>query len=490
MSKTASLLLAVLLCLTLLPTGSARAFGDAMSLDEVKALVNAEKLYPQKTGYIELDRMLEELVAPYEGKDTYTTLKGLYDWTVNNIDYSWAGYSQDYAPAYDCFTLTYNLTYETGLPQAYPIDMIYRAYHMLTARTGVCYDWGILFAVMARYVGIESYVHTGILRIGTWTGHHGWTELKLGGKNYIFDGQQDWRSKGIYGRIVYDHFGISMGNAWRYTQETGANAKRDAQLLPVTDPRVRTATVTARPSRSGAVEGGGVLPWGEEVTLSPAGELPVVGWYAPSGAALSYEPTYSFTLNGDTTVYALFEGDRFLDLADGAWYLDAVMRSTDMGLVSGMSEAFFEPATTMNRAMFATLLCKVDGGEPLENGPFEDVPSGAWYAGTVNWAYENGVIHGMTETEFWPLAGVTREQAVTMMVQYLEGRGITSDAEEPDFTDADQISGYARLPLAKAQDLGILAGYEDGTVQPKKVLSRAEGVSMLMNMVDRLEGAA
>ena len=83
--------------------------GDAMSLDQVKALMNAETLYPQKTGYIELDRMLEELVAPYKGKDTYTTLKGLYDWTVNNIDYSWDGYSQNYAPAYDCFTLTYDL---------------------------------------------------------------------------------------------------------------------------------------------------------------------------------------------------------------------------------------------------------------------------------------------------------------------------------------------------------------------------------------------
>ena len=136
-----SLVLAVLLCVAVLPTGSARAMGDAMSLDQVKALMNAETLYPQKTGYIELDRMLEELVAPYKGKDTYTTLKGLYDWTVNNIDYSWDGYSQNYAPAYDCFTLTYDLTYETGLPQAYPIDMIYRAYHMLTARTGVCYDW-------------------------------------------------------------------------------------------------------------------------------------------------------------------------------------------------------------------------------------------------------------------------------------------------------------------------------------------------------------
>ena len=125
--RLAALLLAVLLCLTALPV-SVSAAGDAMSLDQVKALMNAEPLYPQKTGYVELDRMLEELVAPYRGKDTYTTLKGLYEWTVNNIDYSWNGYSQNYAPAYDCFTLTYDLTYETGLPQAYPIDMIYRAY--------------------------------------------------------------------------------------------------------------------------------------------------------------------------------------------------------------------------------------------------------------------------------------------------------------------------------------------------------------------------
>ena len=114
------------------------------------------KALSAKTGYVELDEMLEALAAPYAGKDTYTRIKAMYDWAVNNIDYSWDGYSQDYAPAYDCFTLTYPLTYETGLPEAYPKDMIYRAYHMLTARTGVCYDWGILFAVMARYVGIKA----------------------------------------------------------------------------------------------------------------------------------------------------------------------------------------------------------------------------------------------------------------------------------------------------------------------------------------------
>ena len=489
-SKVTCTVLALLVCLMVIPLSPASAAGDAMSLDQVRKLMNAEPLYPQKTGYVELDQLLEKLVAPYEGKDTYTTLKGLYEWTVNNIDYSWNGYSQDYAPAYDCFTLTYPLTYETGLPQAYPRDMIDRAYHMLTARTGVCYDWGILFAVMARYVGIESYVHTGILRIGTWTGHHGWTELKLGGKNYIFDGQQDWRSKGIYGRIMYDHFGISMDAAWRYTQETGANAKRDASMLPVTDPRVRIANVEVVTSRSGKIQGAGACVWGEETTLTSAGDLPVVGWYSSNGTLLSYEPTYILVPKGDTTLCALFEGDTFIDIPANAWYLDDVLQATQMELVTGMSEAFFEPGGTMNRAMFATLLYRVEGAAGSQStAPFEDVSSNSWYADAVNWAYDSGVVHGISETEFAPMQNVTREQAATMMVQYLESKGIVSDAQEPYFTDNDKISDYAWQTLAQAQELGLMQGYEDGSIRPQRTLSRAEGVSLLMNLLECLEAA-
>lgn len=489
--KTGLVVLALLVCLLSFPLGTASAVGDAMSLDQVKKLMNAEPLYPQKTGYVELDQMLEKLVAPYKGKDTYTTLKGLYDWTVNNIDYSWDGYSQDYAPAYDCFTLTYPLTYETGLPQAYPRDMIDRAYHMLTARTGVCYDWGILFAVMARYVGVESYVHTGILRIGSWTGHHGWTELKLGGKNYIFDGQQDWRSKGIYGYIVYDHFGISMDNAWRYTQETAANGPRDASMLPVTDPRVRIVNVTVVPSCSGEVTGGGECVWGKETTLTAKGDIPVVGWYSSSGKLLSREASYTFTPKQDMTIYALFEGDVFVDVKENAWYLEDLLAAYERQWIAGVSEAFFKPSSDLNRAMFATLLHRVDGEVPaLEDAPFIDITPDAWYEAGINWAYETGVVHGVSDTAFAPLKGVTREQAATMMVQYLEGKGVFSDAVEPSFTDADTISDYAAEVIAKAQDLGLINGYNDGSVRPKKVLTRAEGVTLLMNLAQCLDLAA
>lgn len=167
------------------------------------------------------------------------------------------------------------------------------------------------------------------------------------------------------------------------------------------------------------------------------------------------------------------------------------MQAADLGIVSGVSEAFFEPSGTMDRAMFATVLYKAAGGEDAspESLPFEDIRPEDWYAEAVSWAYDNGVVQGISDTEFAPLSRVTREQAATMMIQYLESQGVFSEAEEPDFTDADQISAYARAPLAKAQDLGILAGYTDGTVGPQNTLTRAEGVTLLMNMLSCLEAA-
>lgn len=482
--RIASFLLSLLLCLTLLPVSSAQAAGDAMSLESVKELLNSVELHPQRTGYVEMDRLLEQILAPYAESDAYTKLKAMYDWTVENITYSWEGYSQDWAPAYDKFTLTYDLTYETGLPEAIPREVINRSYHALTAKKAVCYDWGALFAVMARYVGVESYVHTGILQIGTWTGHHGWTTLRIDGVNYIFDAQQDNRLLGIYGYNPHEHFGIAPASAGRWTPETAVNDARDEGFLPVTAERIRVADVTVKVSRSGQVEGAGIHTWGEPVTLTAVGDIPLVGWYNAGGNLLSEEPAYTFTPQGNVTVYALFEGDYFADIPANVWYLDDVCAAAEQGLIYGTTSVTFTPQGSMTRAMLAAILARADGADlsAYSDTPFADVNPEKWYAEAVGWAYENGVVYGVTETRFDPMGIVTREQAAAMLIRYLESRGVTVSEAPLDFTDADQISRYARESIAKAQSLEILAGYEDGAVRPRRTVTRAEGTALVMRM--------
>ena len=69
---------------------------------------------------------------------------------------------------------------------------------------------------------------------------------------------------------------------------------------------------------------------------------------------------------------------------------------------------------------------------------------------------------------------------------------------EKGYADTEDISvdeaiaeydKYARQTLAQAQDLGLVTGYEDGSIRPKNTLTRAEGVALLMNLLDCLEAA-
>lgn len=484
---------AIVLCLGVFSPVAAYGAGDAVSAQTMKNMLNAQELHPQSTGYAEFDAILEKMLAPYENSDTYTKIKFLYDWTVKNIDYSWEGYSKTTAPAYDCFTLKYDLTYDETLKEAIPKEVINRSYHALTAKKGVCYDWGALFAVMARYVGIESYVHTGYFKFeagyGTGSGHHGWTELVLNGKNYIFDGQREYRLCGNGQKAIqYLYFGIPYENAWRYTQETTANAKRDAGFLPVDADRTRYMEVDAVASRSGSVDGSGTYAMNSLVTLTNTSEVPFIGWYNANGVLLSQENTYSFTVTRNTTVYALYEGDYFCDIPAGVWYLDYAIDAFERHIVNGMTPVHFKANEKLTRGMSAVLLANAEGADLTgQSSGFLDIPQNAYYAQAVGWAKENNIVDGISDTVFSPNGDVTREQLVTMIIRYLDLKGIELQSSQLNYADISKISPYAKKYLEKAQSIGLISGYEDGTLRPKNTVTRAEGVAMLMRALYHLE---
>ena len=55
---------------------------------------------------------------------------------------------------------------------------------------------------------------------------------------------------------------------------------------------------------------------------------------------------------------------------------------------------------------------------------FGDVPTSMYYASHVAWGVEQGIIKGMTKTEFSPNEKITREQMATMMYRYAEAMEI------------------------------------------------------------------
>ncbi len=469
---------------------TASAAGDALETQDIRNLLNGVTLYPQKTGYEELDAVLEEILAPYRQEDVYTQIKAAYDWTILNINFSWAPYSQNWAPAYDCFAVKHELTYDEGLQEVIPWEVANRSYHALTEHEGVCYDYAATFAVMARYIGIDSYVHTGMFTFepiyGGILGHHGWVELDIGGERYIFDSQRDYRlsGDGMY-TIPYEYFGIPMEDSWRYDQETEINAARDAQFLSVTAERKELAAVSAIWSASCIVDGLGLYPLDSIVTLEALCIEPFLGWFDKNGELLCRDTVYTFTAEHSVRVYAICEGEYFTDIDADDWYFEHANQAQKLGLVSGTSPFVFDANTTFTRAMALTVLARYageDGSAP--DAGFADVESGSWYEGAVNWGVANGVVTGYDDQTFGPYDAITRQDFITMLVRYAQAEVSVS---ELDYSDAEQISDYAYEAMQIAQAIYLIEGYEDGTIRPLNELTRAEGVTILMRLINWLE---
>ncbi len=488
-----SLFLVVILCCCLVPPMTANAAGSALSMETVKELVNQETLYPQRTGYAALDALLEEIFAPYAGSDNYTKLKAAYDWTIRNIDYSWEGYVEQ---VYDGFAIDYPYDdYEEGLQEAIPYEVVARTYHALSAHKGVCYDWGAALAVMLRYVGFEAYVHTGYFVFeegyGTGSGLHGWTEVVLDGEYYIFDPQRDYRmSANGTGTIPYYYFGIPYENAWRYTQHTEENAARDAGFLPVSAFRTQQVTVYAEASRSGMVYGAGTYTTGQTASLTAVstGGNAFLGWYTTDGSFLSADLTLTFTVTEMTALAALFAGDVFYDIPAGSWYLDTVMNAVDAGIVTA-SGIRFDADEKLTRAEAVTLLARASGMEitTVAACPFTDLPADAETAAAIVWAWQNGIANGKTETTFAPYKLVSRQEFFVMLMRLLRLQGADIVGTALPFTDAAEIDAYAVADIAAGSALGLITGYEDGTLHPQENIDRASGVVLLMRALDYLK---
>lgn len=196
------------------------------------------------------------------------------------------------------------------------------------------------------------------------------------------------------------------------------------------------------------------------------------------------ENTYSFPAKNNCTLYALFHGDVFCDLKADDWYLDTALKSVELGLVNGVTPVTFGGEEPINRAMAVVLLARLDGADvsAAPDSGFTDVNEGDWFYGAVNWAYANGITNGDTDTTFEPLEPVSRQDYLTMVIRYLETKGFELHLQGLTYTDAYEIADYALPMVEKAQSIGLINGYPDGSFRPLANLNRAEGVQVMLNL--------
>ena len=247
-------------------------------------------------------------------------------------------------------------------------------------------------------------------------------------------------------------------------------------------------TVTADPTAAKA---------GTTVTLTPVpdrgyqvGSVAVTDRFGDAVAVTEQaDGTYTFTMpNGQVTVTVTFEAAPlpFTDVTEGDWFYDAVVYAYENGLMDGVGDNLFAPNSETTRAQLVTILYRLAGEpEPGGDSGFADVAAGTWYTDAVAWAAQNGIVNGVSDTEFAPGDDITREQLAVILYRYAayQGYDVSQRADLSGFGDASSIRPYAQEALSWAHAQGLVLGFEDGSLRPQGTASRAQIAAVLMRFL-------
>lgn len=137
--------------------------------------------------------------------------------------------------------------------------------------------------------------------------------------------------------------------------------------------------------------------------------------FAPASACTRAEVvTFLYRLAGEPDVSGT--ALPFTDVAEDAYYTDAVKWAAANGVTAGTSATTFSPNDTCTRAQAVTLLYNAAGAPAVSDTvSFADVAADAYYADAVAWAAANGVTVGTSATTFSPDDACTRGQIVCML---------------------------------------------------------------------------
>lgn len=165
----------------------------------------------------------------------------------------------------------------------------------------------------------------------------------------------------------------------------------------------------------------------------------------------------------------------FADVATDAYYYDAVKWAVEKGITNGVSETLFGPDQACTRAQIVTFLWRAAGSpEPKSGSSFADVATDAYYAKAVAWAVENGITKGTSETTFHPDETCTRAQGVTFLYRALGKLA----AAQAGFTDVAADSYYADAVNWAAEN-GVTNGISETLFGPDGSCTRAQIVTFL-----------
>ena len=164
---------------------------------------------------------------------------------------------------------------------------------------------------------------------------------------------------------------------------------------------------------------------------------------------------------------------------------DLLNDSDHFAYVIGYMDGNVRPYGLISRAETTTIFFRllkdsVRDGNLLTSNTYTDVADDYWANTAISTMTGLGIVQGRSTTTFDPKAPITRAQFAAICARFDTGKS----SGEQTFTD---IKGHwAEKYIERAAELGWIKGFEDGTFRPDTYITRAQAMTMINRVLNRI----
>lgn len=169
------------------------------------------------------------------------------------------------------------------------------------------------------------------------------------------------------------------------------------------------------------------------------------------------------------------------------WADKEIAQFKNLNIISGDSNGNMNPDKQVTRAEFYTMVSKLLNLKDMDQNVFEDLKEDDWYFASMLKSKKYGILSGSEvegKLKSRPADKLTREEAVSILGRAFQMPEDTSDLGE--YLDKNEVSSYSANHIAKFIEQGYIKGYQDNTLRPKKILTRAEAIKLIANLSESI----
>ncbi|NOU92132.1 hypothetical protein GC093_02635, partial [Paenibacillus sp. LMG 31456] len=229
------------------------------------------------------------------------------------------------------------------------------------------------------------------------------------------------------------------------------------------------------------------------------GSLAAVRVSTDSSGKVSYSPVPFSAKGNEVTIYSrtnstymLIDNPLSFKDIENHWAKADIQKMANKRIVQGVTSEAFSPNEPVTRAEFAALITRLLG---LENADlsselsFKDIPSDAWYRGSVAAAVGSRIVSGYEDSSFRPDQTISRQEMALMIYRAIQFAG--SKDQEPVnkqslFADQEKIADWAQEAVHRLTGMKLMEGVSTDSFAPFDVATRAQSAVMLSRVLSVL----